>query len=200
MPFIPHSEQDIAAMLAAIGVRSIDELFDEIPPALRTRGLSKVPAGASEMEITRLMLERAEQDGRYLSFLGAGAYEHHIPAAVWQITTRGEFYSAYTPYQAEASQGTLQLIYEFQTMMTRLTGLDVSNASMYDGGSALAEAVLMAVRANKSGARKVLMPKAVHPLYRAACRDIVRNQKIELVDVAYNPATGRSMPPQSAEG
>jgi glycine dehydrogenase subunit 1 len=200
MPFIPHSEQDIAAMLAAIGVRGIDELFDEIPPALRTRGLSKVPAGASEMEITRLMLERAEQDGRYLSFLGAGAYEHHIPAAVWQITTRGEFYSAYTPYQAEASQGTLQLIYEFQTMMTRLTGLDVSNASMYDGGSALAEAVLMAVRANKSGARKVLMPKAVHPLYRAACRDIVRNQKIELVEVAYDPATGRSVLPQSAEG
>jgi glycine dehydrogenase subunit 1 len=200
MPFIPHSESDITEMLAAIGVRSIDELFDEIPPALKTRGLSKVPAGASEMEITRLMLERAEQDGRYLSFLGAGAYEHHIPAAVWQITTRGEFYSAYTPYQAEASQGTLQLIYEFQTMMTRLTGLDVSNASMYDGGSGLAEAVLMAVRANKSGARKVLMPKAVHPLYRAACRDIVRNQKIELVEVAYDPATGRSVLPPSAEG
>ncbi len=199
MPFIPHSEQDIAEMLVSIGVRGIDELFDEIPDALKTRGLSKVPAGASEMEITRLMLERAEQDGRYLSFLGAGAYEHHIPAAVWQITTRGEFYSAYTPYQAEASQGTLQLIYEFQTMMTRLTGLDVSNASMYDGGSGLAEAVLMAVRANKSGARGVLMPRAVHPLYRAACRAIARNQNIELVEVGYDRATGRSVLPQSAE-
>jgi glycine dehydrogenase subunit 1 len=200
MPFIPHSEQDITEMLSAIDVKNIDELFDEIPAALKAGKLTKVPAGASEMEITRLMMERAEQDGRYLSFLGAGAYEHHIPAAVWQITTRGEFYSAYTPYQAEASQGTLQLIYEFQTMMTRLTGLDVSNASLYDGGSGLAEAVLMAVRANKSGARKVLMPKTVHPLYRAACRDIVKNQKIELVPVDYDPATGCTVLPQTAEG
>ena len=96
-------------MLVGHRRRGIDALFDEIPAALKAGGLSKVPAGASEMEVTRLMLERAEQDGRYLSFLGAGAYEHHIPAAVWQITTRGEFYSAYTPYQAEASQGTLQL-------------------------------------------------------------------------------------------
>ena len=200
MPFIPHSEQDIAEMLDAIGAKSIDELFDEIPAALKTGRLSQVPAGASEMEISRLMLDRAEQDGRYLSFLGAGAYEHHIPAAVWQITTRGEFYSAYTPYQAEASQGTLQVIYEYQTMMTRLTGLDVSNASMYDGGSGLAEAVLMAVRANKSGARKVLMPKSVHPLYRAACRSIVKNQKIELLEMAYDPSTGRNVLPESAQG
>ena len=200
MPFIPHSESDITEMLAAIGVHSVDELFDEIPAALKAGKLTKVPAGASEMEVTRLMLERAEQDGRYLSFLGAGAYEHHIPAAVWQITTRGEFYSAYTPYQAEASQGTLQLIYEYQTMMTRLTGLDVSNASMYDGGSGLAEAVLMAVRANKTGARKVLMPKAVHPLYRATCRAIVKNQKIELVEIGYDPATGRTVLPRGADG
>ncbi|HYP67870.1 MAG TPA: aminomethyl-transferring glycine dehydrogenase subunit GcvPA [Thiobacillaceae bacterium] len=200
MPFIPHSESDVTEMLAAIGVHSVDQLFDEIPAALKAGKLTKVPAGASEMEITRLMQERAEQDGRYLSFLGAGAYEHHIPAAVWQIATRGEFYSAYTPYQAEASQGTLQLIYEYQTMMTRLTGLDVSNASMYDGGSGLAEAVLMAVRANKRGARKVLTPRTVHPLYRAACRAIVKNQKIELVEVGYDPATGRSVLPPSADG
>src|SRR5690606_5975619 len=97
----------------------------------------------SEMEITRLMHARAAQDGHYLNFIGAGAYEHHIPAAVWEITTRGEFYSAYTPYQAEASQGTLQLLYEYQTMMASLTGMDVANASLYDGASALAEAVLM---------------------------------------------------------
>jgi glycine dehydrogenase subunit 1 len=200
MPFIPHSEHDITEMLSAIDVKSIDELFDEIPATLKAGKLTQVPAGASEMEISRLMMDRAEADGRYLSFLGAGAYEHHIPAAVWQITTRGEFYSAYTPYQAEASQGTLQLIYEFQTMMTRLTGLDVSNASLYDGGSGLAEAVLMAVRANKSGARKVLMPKTVHPLYRAACRDIVKNQKIELLEVDYDPATGCTVLPQTAEG
>ncbi len=200
MPFIPHSEQNIADMLAAIGAPDIDALFDEIPAALKAGKLTKVPAGVSEMEITRLMSERAEADGRYLNFLGAGAYEHHIPSAVWQITTRGEFYSAYTPYQAEASQGTLQLIYEYQTMMTRLTGLDVSNASLYDGGSGLAEAVLMAVRANRSGARRVLMPKTVHPLYRAACRDIVKNQKIELIEVDYDPASGKTVLPQNAEG
>ncbi len=200
MPFIPHSEENIAEMLAAIGAKDIDALFDEIPAELKAGKLTKVPAGVSEMEITRLMQERAEADGRYLNFLGAGAYEHHIPSAVWQITTRGEFYSAYTPYQAEASQGTLQVIYEYQTMMTRLTGLDVSNASLYDGGSGLAEAVLMAVRANKSGARKVLMPKTVHPLYRAACHDIVNNQKIELVEVGYDPASGKTVLPEHAEG
>jgi glycine cleavage system P protein (glycine dehydrogenase) subunit 1 len=196
MPFIPHSDQDIREMLAAIGAPNIDALFDEIPPALKTGKLTQVPAGVCEMEIARLMLDRAEQDGRYLNFLGAGAYEHHIPAAVWQITTRGEFYSAYTPYQAEASQGTLQVIYEYQSMMTRLTGLDVSNASLYDGGSGLAEAVLMAVRANKTSSRRVLIPKSVHPLYRATCRDIVKNQKIELVELDYDPVSGRTMLPQ----
>ncbi len=200
MPFIPHSDENIADMLAAIGAKDIDALFDEIPAALKAGKLTKVPAGISEMEITRLMTERAEADGRYLNFLGAGAYEHHIPSAVWQITTRGEFYSAYTPYQAEASQGTLQVIYEYQTMMTRLTGLDVSNASLYDGGSGLAEAVLMAVRANKGGSRRVLMPKTVHPLYRAACHDIVKNQEIELVEVDYDPASGKTLLPKDAEG
>jgi glycine dehydrogenase subunit 1 len=200
MPFIPHSSEDITAMLAAIGAPDIDALFDEIPVELKAGKLTKVPEGASEMEVTRLMMERAEADGRYLNFIGAGAYEHHIPAAVWQITTRGEFYSAYTPYQAEASQGTLQLIYEYQTMMTRLTGLDVSNASLYDGGSGLAEAVLMAVRANRSGSRKVLIPRTVHPLYRAACRDIVKNQNIELIEVEYDVTTGRSVLPENADG
>ena len=182
-------------MLAAIGAERIDDLFDEIPAELRAGKLTKVPAGLSEMAVSRLLMERAETDGRYLNFLGAGAYEHHIPAAVWQITTRGEFYSAYTPYQAEASQGTLQLIYEYQTMMTRLTGLDVSNASLYDGGSGLAEAVLMAVRTHKSGVSRILMPKAVHPLYRAATRDIVKNQQIEIVELDYDPATGRTVLP-----
>jgi glycine dehydrogenase subunit 1 len=199
MPFIPHSDQDISEMLSAIGAPSIDALFDEIPAELKAGKLTQVPEGISEMEINRLMMERAEQDGRYLNFLGAGAYEHHIPAAVWQITTRGEYYSAYTPYQAEASQGTLQLIYEYQTMMTRLTGMDVSNASLYDGGSGLSEAVLMAVRANKSGARRVLMPKTVHPLYRAACRDIVKNQNIEFVELPYDSASGKTVLPASAE-
>jgi glycine dehydrogenase subunit 1 len=184
MPFIPHTKEDVTAMLASIGTKSIEELFDEIPPTLKSGKLKGVLPGLNEMEISRLMLERAEADGRYLNFIGAGAYEHHIPAAVWQITTRGEFYSSYTPYQAEASQGTLQLLYEYQTMVASLTGMDVSNASMYDGASALAEAILMAVRSHKSS-RRVLMPSTIHPVYRKVVNTIVKNQCIEIIEVPY---------------
>ena len=193
MPFIPHTEDDVRAMLAAIGVAKIDDLFDEIPASLRDTALSGVPSGLSEMEVTRLMHERAEQDGRWLNFIGAGAYEHHIPAAVWQIATRGEFYSSYTPYQAEASQGTLQLLYEYQSMMTSLTAMDVTNASLYDGASALAEAVLMAVRAHKSS-KRVLVPATVHPVYRAVTRTIVNDQSIELIEVPYCTECGHVIP------
>src|ERR1700730_11073287 len=165
MAFIPHTPADVEAMLATIGVSSIEQLFDEIPPSVRGKSLDGVPVGLNEMQIGRLMSERARADGRPLCFIGAGAYEHHIPAAVWQLATRGEFYSAYTPYQAEASQGTLQVLYEYQTMMASLTGLDVANASLYDGASALAEAVLMAIRLHKSS-RRVLLPATLHPVYR----------------------------------
>src|ERR1043165_2539057 len=189
MPFIPHTEADIKAMLASIGAKSIDDLFDEIPEKLRAGKLTQVPEGLSEMDVARLMSERAAQDGGYINSLGAGAYEHHIPAAVWEIVTRGEFYSAYTPYQAEASQGTLQLLYEYQTMMASLTGMDVSNASLYEGASALAEAVLMAVRAHKK-ARRILMPRTVHPIYRDVVQAIVENQGIELVEVAFSAEGG----------
>ena len=140
-------------MLKAIGVRAIEDLFDEIPEALRAGTLKHVPQGRGEMDMLALLGERAERDRVDLCFVGAGSYDHHIPAAVWDIAQRGEFLTAYTPYQAEASQGTLQLIYEYQSMMTALTGMDVSNASVYDGGSGLAEAVLMAVRANKRTSR-----------------------------------------------
>ncbi|UCH53287.1 MAG: aminomethyl-transferring glycine dehydrogenase subunit GcvPA [Pseudomonadota bacterium] len=193
MPFIPHTDADIKAMLASIGAKSIDELFDEIPEALRAGKLTRVPEGLSEMEVARLMQARANQDGQYLNFIGAGAYEHHIPAAVWEIVTRGEFYSAYTPYQAEASQGTLQLLYEYQTMMASLTGMDVSNASLYDGASGLAEAVLMAVRAHKK-ARKILIPRTVHPIYRRVVYAIVRDQAIELVEVPFDTKGGHTAP------
>ena len=126
---------------------------------------------------------------------GAGAYEHHIPAAVWQITTRGEFYSAYTPYQAEASQGTLQLLYEYQTMMASLMGMDVSNASLYDGASGLAEAILMAVRANrKSKSRKILLPGALHPAYRNVASTLTRHQNIEIVELPFDTDTGLTDP------
>jgi glycine dehydrogenase subunit 1 len=190
MPFIPHTEEDIRAMCAAIGVERVEQLFDEIPGSLKTDGLAGIPTGMSEMEVTRLMQERARQDGDFLNFIGAGAYEHHIPAAVWQIATRGEFYSAYTPYQAEASQGTLQLLYEYQSMMASLTALDATNASLYDGASALAEAVLMAVRLHKSS-RRVLIPEAVNPSYRRVVASIVSNQRIELVDIPFSPGEGR---------
>ncbi|NNJ94365.1 MAG: aminomethyl-transferring glycine dehydrogenase subunit GcvPA [Halobacteria archaeon] len=194
MPFIPHTETDLREMLDAIGVSDIEDLFDEIPDSLRIDKLSGVPDGLNEQEVTRLMIERAEQDGRPLCFMGAGAYDHHVPAAVWEITTRGEFYSAYTPYQAEASQGTLQLIYEYQTMMAGLTGLDVSNASMYDGASGLAEAVLMAIRGNrKSKSGRVLVPTTVHPYYRKTARSIVHNQGIELIELPYSPEGGHTL-------
>ena len=191
MPFIPHTDAEVADMLAAVGVGSIEQLFDEIPAALRAGTMSGIPDSAGELEISRLMHRRAAQDGSPSCFIGAGAYEHHIPAAVWEIATRGEFYTAYTPYQAEASQGTLQLLYEFQTMMAKLMALDVSNASLYDGASALAEAVLMAVRAHKtSQSRRVLVAGTVHPLYRAVAEAICAAQDITLEVVPFDPASG----------
>ncbi len=182
-------------MLAAIGAESIEELFDEIPQDLRFDGLKAVPEAMSEMEVAQLMESRAQADGSPLCFIGAGAYDHHIPAAVWQIAGRGEFYTAYTPYQAEASQGTLQLLYEYQSMMTALTAMDVSNASLYDGASALAEAILMAVRANrKSKSKRVLVPRSLHPAYRKVAHNIVKNQGIELVELPFDPKGGHTDP------
>jgi glycine dehydrogenase subunit 1 len=184
MPFNPHTPKDVADMLAAIGAGSIDELFDEIPKDLRIESLAGIPDALNEMQVGRLMTARAAQDGTPLNFIGAGAYEHHIPSAVWAVTTRGEFYSAYTPYQAEASQGTLQLIYEYQTMITSLTGMDVSNASLYDGGSAVAEASLMAIRAHRrSKSQRILVPTTVHPHYRKAAVATTAGQGVRFEEV-----------------
>ncbi|MBP6514602.1 MAG: aminomethyl-transferring glycine dehydrogenase subunit GcvPA [Steroidobacteraceae bacterium] len=194
MSYIPHTDDDVRQMLAAIGAGSIEDLFDEIPSGLKIEELAGIPAAMSEMEVGRLMMERAAQDGRPLNFIGAGAYEHHIPAPVWAITTRGEIYSAYTPYQAEASQGTLQAIYEYQTMMASLTGMEVSNASLYDGATALAEACLMAVRAHrKSKSSRILLPRTVNPGYRACTRAIAEGQGLVFEDVPYCPTTGRTL-------
>jgi glycine dehydrogenase subunit 1 len=193
MPYIPHTPEDIEGMLAVIGAGSIDDLFDEIPAALKSAALDKVPSALSEMEVGRLLSERAARDGRPLNFIGAGAYEHHIPAPVWAITTRGEFYSAYTPYQAEASQGTLQLIYEYQSMICALTGMEVSNASLYDGASALAEACLMAVRSNRtSNARRILLPRTVNPTYARVAHTITHHQNVEFETVDFDPVHGRA--------
>ena len=132
MPFIPHTEVEVQEMLAMLGVHAIDDLFDEIPSHLKNAELNHVSSGLTEMQMTRITEQRGQENRKGLCFIGAGAYEHHIPAAVWDITSRGEFMTAYTPYQAEASQGTLQLIYEYQTMMASLTGMDYSNASLYE--------------------------------------------------------------------
>ncbi len=191
MPFIPHTEKDTHEMLKTIGASSIAELFDEIPPELMIDHLPHVPDALNEMEISRLMRQRAKTDGSPMCFIGAGAYEHHIPTAVWDIATRGEFYSAYTPYQAEASQGTLQTIYEYQTMITELTGLDVSNASLYDGASALAEASLMAVRSNrrvKTG--RILLAPGVNPVYEQVAAAIAGAQGLTFERLPQDDATG----------
>ncbi len=184
MPFIPHTPGDIEQMLGEIGAKSIDDLFDEIPKELRIEALAGIPEALNEMQVGRLMSDRAAQDGTPLNFIGAGAYEHHIPSAVWAITTRGEFYSAYTPYQAEASQGTLQLIYEYQTMISSLTGMEVSNASLYDGGSAVAEASLMSVRAHrKSRSQRVLVPTTVNPSYRKVAVSTASGQGVKFEEI-----------------
>src|SRR5579863_6054491 len=191
MPFIPHTDDDEREILATIGAPSIEALFDEIPASLRVQSLEGLPAGLSELEVMQLMAARARQDGRALCFIGAGAYEHHIPAAVWSTITRGEFYSAYTPYQAEASQGTLQSIYEYQSMMAGLTGMQVSNASLYDGATAVAEACLMAVRANRrSKAARILLPRAMHPHYRAVALTTASNQSLQFEELPYERGAG----------
>ena len=163
MPFIPHTTEEKQAMLESIGVSSIEDLFDEVPVELRTLALTSMAEPMTEMEVGHFMEHQAKKDAGALIFLGAGAYDHYIPAAVWQLASRGEYYSAYTPYQAEASQGTLQLLYEYQSMITALTAMEVSNASLYDGASALAEAILMAVRLNKkSKSRRILATITSH--------------------------------------
>ncbi|MCE2407802.1 MAG: aminomethyl-transferring glycine dehydrogenase subunit GcvPA [Pseudomonadales bacterium] len=181
MPFIPHTHADTESMLTTLGIESINDLFDEIPADIQCDGLPDLRDGISEMAMQRHMSEKAHIDETGICFLGAGCYDHYIPAAVWDLTSRGEFLTAYTPYQAEASQGTLQLVYEFQTMLASLTAMDVANASVYDGASALAEAILMAVRINrKSKSRRVMVPSTLHPTYLATVESIVSHQGISV--------------------
>ncbi len=177
-------------MLRVIGIDRIEQLFDEIPAELRAHALGGVPPALDEMQVMRLMRARASADREHAVYIGAGAYEHHIPSAVWQIATRGEYYTSYTPYQAEASQGTLQLLYEYQSMMASLTDLDVTNASLYDGASALAEAALMAVRLHKSG-KRIFVPRTVDPRWRAVVRTIVHPQGVTLTELPYDDESGR---------
>ncbi|MFZ5944103.1 MAG: aminomethyl-transferring glycine dehydrogenase subunit GcvPA [Bacillota bacterium] len=184
MNFVPHTEEEREAMLARIGVSSTEELFNDIPSGIRVKGDLKLPRTKDEMtvvkEVTGLSQENAHM-GDFISFLGAGAYEHFRPAVIDHILLRSEFYTAYTPYQPEISQGTLQAIFEFQTAICELTGMDVANASMYDGATALAEAVIIA--AAQTRRNKILISSSVHPEYREVVKTYAWGRGIEITEI-----------------
>ncbi|MHC1700823.1 MAG: aminomethyl-transferring glycine dehydrogenase subunit GcvPA [Humidesulfovibrio sp.] len=183
MPYVPHTPEDIRRMLGVIGAPSVAALFAEIGPEMRPKSFD-VPDGKSEMAVLAQLEDLARKNAvNHVSFLGAGFYDHHIPAAVDALSMRSEFYTAYTPYQPEASQGTLQAIFEYQTAVTRLTGLTFANASVYDGGSALFEAAMMAVR--HTDRRKLVVCEAVSPIYRVMLGSYTANLNLELVTIAH---------------
>jgi glycine dehydrogenase subunit 1 len=164
MRYLPLTEDDRTRMLATIGVKSVDDLYVDVPKAARRTGLVDLPKAQSELAVHRHMQRLAEKNtpaGRTAFFLGAGAYRHHVPASVDHLIQRGEFLTSYTPYQPEIAQGTLQALYEFQTQVAELLGCEIANASMYDGSTACAEAALMAARATKR--RRVIVSGGVHP-------------------------------------
>ena len=194
MPYTPHTGQDVREMLEAIGLADVDELFRTIPASVRVEGGLDLPAGLSEEEVLRIMSNLASRNAGQeacISFLGGGVYDSIIPAAVDAVACRSEFLTAYTPYQAEVSQGTLQVIYEWQTFISRLTGLPVANASMYDGATALAEALLVAV--GKTRRRRVVLPAVLNPRYRAVVDTALAGQGIA-VAVAPAAADGTTDP------
>ncbi len=182
MRYLPKSESIRKQMLAALGVSSMEELFAGIPEKARQKGPLELPRALSEPEILEYFQERAaENSGGMLRLLGAGVYNHFRPVLVDALLSRGEFFTAYTPYQAEIAQGTLQSIFEFQTLMCQLTGQDVANASMYDGSTALPESVAMALRI--TGRRRVLVARSVHPEYRQVLGTYTRRQDVEVVEL-----------------
>ncbi len=192
MRYTPHTEEERRAMLNAIGVERIEDLFADIPAHVRFPRLN-LPEGMSELEAQRFFAALAAENATvetHPCFLGAGAYYHFTPALLNHLLFRGEFYTAYTPYQPEISQGTLQVIFEFQTLVCQLTGMEVANASMYDGSTALAEAALMAVRLTRSRRTRLLISQAIHPEYREVVRTYTRGMDLELVPVPFDRRTG----------
>jgi glycine dehydrogenase subunit 1 len=184
MRYLPKSPADRAAMLKAIGIRSVDELFSPIPAEYRLARDLEIPRQMAESEIVDWFKQRAKQNGEgYTSFLGAGAYFHYRPVVIDALVQRGEFLTSYTPYQAEFAQGTLQAIFEFQTMISELTGMDLANASMYDGSTAAAEAVMMAVRV--TGKNGAVIARSVHPEYREVLTTYATHQEIPLTTVGF---------------
>jgi len=181
--YIPHTPEETKKILEELGLRSLDELFSHIPGEL-AQGELRLGPPLSEEELRRYFRALAEEKEDVVYFIGAGAYDRIIPSVVWQILLRGEFLTPYTPYQAEASQGTLQAIFEYQTLVCELTGMDVANASMYDGASAAAEAVLMA-RAIRGKGKKVVLPSTLNPFYRDTVRTYLRGYGDEIVEVPF---------------
>jgi glycine dehydrogenase subunit 1 len=186
MRYLPQTAEDITAMLATVGAKSIEDLFAAIPEDCRRKDEMKLPEPLTEWELNRHMEGLARENAvspEYKIYIGAGSYSHFIPAVVPYLAGRSEVYTAYTPYQPEISQGTLQAIFEYQTLVCRLLGLEVANASMYDGASALAEALLMSTRISRR--RRVAVSKAIHPLYRRVVETYFRPTGFEIVEIPY---------------
>jgi glycine dehydrogenase subunit 1 len=184
--YTPHTPQDVRDMLAAVGAASLDELV-RVPDAVALKSPLSVPPALPELELQRYMAAYAEGNAAlgYTSFLGAGAYRHYVPPVIGTLAMRGEFLTSYTPYQAEVSQGYLQAIYEWQTYISLLTGLDLANASVYDGATALAEGAIMAV--NATGRRALLVSAAVHPNYRAVLQTYARGLELDVDELPFGP-------------
>lgn len=188
MRYLPHTSEDITTMLRKVGVNSLDALFSTIPEECRRTADLDLPEPLSEWELNAHMDALAGSiavSPQYKSFLGSGCYDHYIPEAVKHLLSRSEVYTAYTPYQPEISQGTLQTIYEYQTLITRLLGMEVANASLYDGASGLAEALLMAIRTTRRN--KVAISRLIHPLYRRVVQTYLAPTGCEVVELPYLP-------------
>lgn len=187
MRYLPQTEEDIQKICESIGIKSSAELFHTIPDHLKLNQALTLPKALSEQDLLghlKQLSRTNETVDHYSSFLGAGAYHHYIPVAVWHLASRGEFSTSYTPYQAELSQGTLQAIFEFQTMVASLLGLEVANASNYDGATALAEAVLMSLRIKKK--KRILLAKSIHPEYRDVVKTNLKNLNHEICELSWN--------------
>ena len=206
MRYIPNTEQDRRQMLDAIGAGSVDNLFADVPDALRLKRPLKIPPALAEAEVVKRLRSLADRNAdadRYNSFLGAGCYDHFSPAIIAHLVLRGEFLTAYTPYQPEISQGTLQALFEYQTLVCQLTGMEVSNASMYEGASSTAEAILMAHRI--TGRTEVVVGRAVHPEYRQVARTYAAQVGLVFREIAFSEAgvtdldaVKRTLGPQTA--
>lgn len=190
MNYTPHTDREVKEMLSDIGVSSVEELFSDIGPDIRAKSFN-LPEGKSEFEVKKHLRNLSEKNsGRLVSFLGAGFYDHYIPSAVDSLSSRSEFYTSYTPYQPECSQGWLQSIYEYQTVICQLTGMEVSNASLYDGGTALFEAVMMASRI--TGRKKIIVDSGVNFIYRSMLKTYTANLPIALIET--EAVKGRILP------